>query len=174
MLPTLSMRVGGVAGVHCTLQGNSFGAGGVGEQARRGRPGDGGASRLPGPARAPTVQADLAAHELIMSTSVRSVAEWRYRAGAREHVVRYSPCLRVNDVEATLAAACNGFGIASALSYQVALLLNPAPCGACWKPTNRQRCLYIRCCRAAGIGRRRLRAFVDFAVAAFAGLDVLS
>jgi hypothetical protein len=30
----------------------------------------------------PAVPADLAGHELIMSTSVRSVAEWRFREGA--------------------------------------------------------------------------------------------
>jgi DNA-binding transcriptional LysR family regulator len=121
----------------------------------------------------PAVPADLAAHELIMSTSVRSLAEWRYRAGAREHVVRYSPRLRVNDVEAMLAAACDGFGIARALSYQVEALLKAGALRRVledYEPAALPVHLVLPSSRHMA---PRLRAFVDFAVAAFAGLDVL-
>jgi DNA-binding transcriptional LysR family regulator len=121
----------------------------------------------------PLVPADLAGHELIMSTAVRSVAEWRFRAEGREHVVRYSPRLRMNDVEAMLAAARDGFGIARALSYQVEpdlragvlrrLLVDyepePAPVHLVM-PSSRHMA-------------PRLRAFVDFAVQEFAALDVI-
>jgi DNA-binding transcriptional LysR family regulator len=121
----------------------------------------------------PLVPADLAGHELIMSTAVRSVAEWRFRADGREHVVRYSPRLRMNDVEAMLAAARDGFGIARALSYQVEpdlragllrrLLVDyepePAPVHLVM-PSSRHMA-------------PRLRAFVDFAVGEFAALDVI-
>jgi len=121
----------------------------------------------------PAVPADLAQHELIMSTAVRSVAEWRFRADGREHVVRFSPRLRMNDVEAMLAAARDGFGIAPALSYQVEpdlragllrrLLVDyePAPL-----PVH----LVMPSARHMA---PRLRAFVDFAVAEFAGVAVI-
>ena len=121
----------------------------------------------------PQVPADLAGHELIMSTAVRALAEWRFRADGREHVVRYSPRLRMNDVEAVLAAARDGFGIARALSYQVEpdlragvlrrLLVDyepePAPVHLVM-PSSRHMA-------------PRLRAFVDFAVQEFAALDVI-
>jgi DNA-binding transcriptional LysR family regulator len=121
----------------------------------------------------PRVPADLAGHELIMSTSVRSVAEWRFRADGREHVVRYSPRLRLNDVEAVLAAARDGFGIARALSYQVepdlrAGLLRRVL--ADYEPEPLPVHLVMPSARHMA---PRLRAFVDFAVAEFAGLAVL-
>jgi DNA-binding transcriptional LysR family regulator len=122
----------------------------------------------------PSVPADLAGHELIMSTSVRSVAEWRFRAGAREQVVRYSPRLRVNDVEAMLAAACDGFGIARALSYQVEPLLRTGALRrllADYEPAPLPVHLVLPSSRHMP---PRLRAFVDFAVAEFARLEVLS
>jgi DNA-binding transcriptional LysR family regulator len=121
----------------------------------------------------PHVPADLAGHALIMSTSVRTMAEWRFRADGREHVVRYGPRLRMNDVEAVLAAARDGFGIARAMSYQVEpdlragllrrLLVDyepePAPVHLVL-PSSRHMA-------------PRLRAFVDFAVAEFAALAVI-
>jgi DNA-binding transcriptional LysR family regulator len=120
----------------------------------------------------PAVPADLAAHELIMSTSVRRLAEWRYRAGTREHVVRYSQRLRVNDVEAMLSAACDGFGIACALSYQVEALLKAGALRRVledYEPAALPVHLVLPSSRHMA---PRLRAFVDFVVAEFAKLDV--
>jgi DNA-binding transcriptional LysR family regulator len=121
----------------------------------------------------PSKPAELAGHELIMSTSVRSVAEWRFREGGREHVVRYSPRLRVNDVEAMLAASCDGFGIARALSYQVEPLLRAGALHrilADFEPEPLPVHLVLPSSRHMP---PRLRAFVDFAVARFAALAVL-
>jgi DNA-binding transcriptional LysR family regulator len=121
----------------------------------------------------PAVPAALSGHELIMSTSVRSVAEWRFREGSREHVVRYSPRLRVNDVEAMLAAACDGFGIARALSYQVEQLLKA---GLLRRVLNDYEPEPLPVHLVLPSSRHmppRLRAFVDFAVAQFAALEVL-
>jgi DNA-binding transcriptional LysR family regulator len=121
----------------------------------------------------PSKPAELAGHELIMSTSVRSVAEWRFREGGREHVVRYSPRLRVNDVEAMLAASCDGFGIARALSYQVEPLLRAGALQrvlADFEPEPLPVHLVLPSSRHMP---PRLRAFVDFAVARFAALAVL-
>jgi DNA-binding transcriptional LysR family regulator len=121
----------------------------------------------------PAVPADLAQHELIMSTSVRSVAEWRFRADGREHVVRFSPRLRMNDVEAMLAAARDGFGIARALSYQVEPDLRAGLLRRLlvdYEPEPLPVHLVMPSARHMA---PRLRAFVDFAVAGFAGLAVI-
>lgn len=121
----------------------------------------------------PITPADLAGHELIMSTAVRNLAEWRYRLDGREHVVRYSPRLRINDVEAMLAAARDGFGIARALSYQVApdldagLLQRVLPD---YEPDGLQVHLVLRSSRHMP---PRLRAFVDLATAEFAALALI-
>ncbi|MGH8855560.1 MAG: LysR substrate-binding domain-containing protein, partial [Telluria sp.] len=67
----------------------------------------------------PAVPDALAQHELILGTTVRGLAEWRFAGDAREQIVRFTPRLQLNDVEAMLDAARAGFGIARALSYQV-------------------------------------------------------
>jgi DNA-binding transcriptional LysR family regulator len=121
----------------------------------------------------PAVPANLSSHELIMSTSVRSVAEWRFRAGAREHVVRYSPRLRVNDVEAMLTAACDGFGIARALSYQVEPLLRAGTLRRVLEDYEPEPLPVHLVMPSSRHMPPRLRAFVDFAAAQFAALDVL-
>jgi DNA-binding transcriptional LysR family regulator len=121
----------------------------------------------------PLVPADLAGHELIMSTAVRALAEWRFRAEGREHVVRYSPRLRMNDVEAVLTAARDGFGIARALSYQVEPDLRAGVLRRLlvdYEPEPAPVHLVMRSSRHMA---PRLRAFVDFAVQEFAALDVI-
>jgi DNA-binding transcriptional LysR family regulator len=121
----------------------------------------------------PATPADLAQHELIMSTSVRSVAEWRFRGDGREHVVRYSPRLRMNDVEAVLGAARDGFGIARALSYQVEPDLGAGLLRrllADYEPEAAPVHLVLRSSRHMA---PRLRAFVDFAVQEFAALALI-
>jgi DNA-binding transcriptional LysR family regulator len=122
----------------------------------------------------PSKPADLGGHELIMSTSVRSVAEWRFREGSREHVVRYSPRLRVNDVEAMLAAACDGFGIARALSYQVEPLLRAGallPVLENYEPEPLPVQLVLPSSRHMA---QRVRAFVDFSAAEFRKLEAIA
>jgi DNA-binding transcriptional LysR family regulator len=121
----------------------------------------------------PATPGDLGGHELIQSTSVRGVAEWRFHGAGREHVVRYSPRLRINDVEAVLAAARDGFGIARALSYQVepdlqAGLLRRVL--ADYEPEPLPVHLVLPSARHMP---PRLRSFIDFAVADFAGLTLL-
>jgi DNA-binding transcriptional LysR family regulator len=66
----------------------------------------------------PARPADLAGHDTIFSTSVSRAIEWRF--GPRQRtIVRLSPRLLVNDVDAQLAAARGGQGIARLLSYQI-------------------------------------------------------
>ena len=63
---------------------------------------------------------DLAAHDTIFSAVHSGPREWRFGAGGRESVVRLSPRLTVNDIEAQIMAVRAGRGIARLLSYQVA------------------------------------------------------
>jgi DNA-binding transcriptional LysR family regulator len=121
----------------------------------------------------PDTPAALAGHELIMSTAVRNLAEWRYRTDGREHVVRYNPRLRINDTEAMLEAARDGFGIARALSYQVAPDLDAGRLVRVlpdYEPDGVPVHLVLRSSRHMP---PRLRAFVDFATGEFAALALI-
>lgn len=66
----------------------------------------------------PTRPAELAAHETIFGTATSGLLEWRFGPQGRT-VVRLTPRLLVNEVEAQLVAARAGSGIARVLSYQV-------------------------------------------------------
>ncbi len=70
-----------------------------------------------GPPQAP---ADLARHDIILSTAASDIAEWRFENAGRTQVVRLTPRLRINEMESVLLAVRSGQGIARALSYQVA------------------------------------------------------
>jgi DNA-binding transcriptional LysR family regulator len=68
----------------------------------------------------PHVPADLTRHAVVHVISRSSPSEWRFRAGRHERVVRLSPRLTVNEIEAALVAVRAGHGITRVLSYQVA------------------------------------------------------
>lgn len=68
---------------------------------------------------APAKPAELVTHDTIFSTSTWGPLEWRFGSRGRATVVRLAPRLLVNDVDARLAAARAGHGIARVLSYQV-------------------------------------------------------
>lgn len=68
----------------------------------------------------PRKPADLAAHETIFGAARSQPLEWRFGPARRPSVVRLSPRLLVNEVEAQLVAARAGRGIARVLSYQAA------------------------------------------------------
>ena len=67
----------------------------------------------------PLKPADLAAHDTIFGMARTPAREWRFGPSPRGAVVRLSPRLLVDDVEAQLQAAKAGRGIARPLSYQV-------------------------------------------------------
>jgi DNA-binding transcriptional LysR family regulator len=72
-------------------------------------------------AGAPETPADVARHQTVLTGDRPQGAEWRFRRpDGRELSVRIAPRLTVSDVDATLAAARDGHGLAWALSYQVA------------------------------------------------------
>lgn len=68
----------------------------------------------------PLEPADLAEHDVILTTVVSASPEWRFEKQGKARAVRLEPRLRVNNVEAALAAMLAGRGIGRALSYQVA------------------------------------------------------
>jgi DNA-binding transcriptional LysR family regulator len=67
----------------------------------------------------PSKPAELSAHDTIFGTLRAGAREWRFGPPKRTTVVRLSPRLLVNEVEAQLIAARAGRGIARVLSYQV-------------------------------------------------------
>ena len=120
----------------------------------------------------PSTPEELAQHELILGTMVRGLAEWRYRTAAREHIVRFTPRLQVNDVEGVLSAAREGFGIARALSYQAAADLHANTLARLlidYEPEPIPVHLVFPSARHMA---PRVRAFVDFAMEEFAQTDV--
>jgi DNA-binding transcriptional LysR family regulator len=67
----------------------------------------------------PRTPGDLATHDTIFGMARSSAREWRFGPPRRGSVVRLSPRLLVDDIEAQLQAARAGRGIARVLSYQV-------------------------------------------------------
>jgi len=66
----------------------------------------------------PKSPADLAGHDTIFGTSRSGPMDWSFGPSGRATVVRLSPRLLINEVEAQLLAARTGRGIARVLSYQ--------------------------------------------------------
>lgn len=65
----------------------------------------------------PGVPEDLSRHQIIGSSGPRAVSDWHL--GQRKKPVRVQPRLLLNTVDAIVAAAEAGLGIANLLSYQV-------------------------------------------------------
>ena len=63
--------------------------------------------------------AALTRHDVIHVVARPLASEWRFRAGRHERVVRLSPRLTANEIEAALVAVRAGHGITRVLSYQV-------------------------------------------------------
>jgi DNA-binding transcriptional LysR family regulator len=68
----------------------------------------------------PQAPAELARHAVVHVINQPLPPEWRFRDGRRELVVRLTPRLTVNEIEAALVAVRAGHGITRVQSYQVA------------------------------------------------------
>lgn len=68
----------------------------------------------------PRTPAELANHDVIFTSNLARTLEWRFRRAGRDHPVRLTPRLIVNEVESMLIAVRAGRGIGRPLSYQVA------------------------------------------------------
>jgi len=67
----------------------------------------------------PKKPAELVAHDTILGSTRPEASEWRFGAGKSATMVRLSPRLLCNDIEARLVAVRAAQGIARVLSYQV-------------------------------------------------------
>ncbi|KQY45910.1 LysR family transcriptional regulator [Rhizobium sp. Root483D2] len=67
----------------------------------------------------PKIPADLSEHTVIANTGSSAPQDWRF-SGAAKSSVTLRPRLFCNTVDASISAALSGWGLTSALSYQVA------------------------------------------------------
>jgi len=121
----------------------------------------------------PRTPSDLATHDTIFGMARSPAREWRFGPSQRGPLVRLSPRLLVDDVEAQLQAAQAGRGIARVLSYQVSdelasgvlvrLLQDFEP-----EPLPVQLVTLSRSHMAP-----KVRAFLDSAVQIFRNVDVI-
>ena len=121
----------------------------------------------------PLTPGDLTEHATIVSFARGGLLEWRFRGAGRERVVRLTPRLMVNDIEATLVAARSGFGIVRVLSYQVVEELKAGSLVrllADFEPAAEPVQLVFS---GGGMIRPSVRAFVEFGAAYLARLGVV-
>ena len=121
----------------------------------------------------PDDPAELPAHSIIFTSGRATPMEWRFRDGARERVVRLTPRLIVNQVDAALSAARDGRGIASALSYQVAADLVAGRLVRLLASFERPPMPVQLVVASTRHMPARVRAFLDYAAAGLTKLDVL-
>jgi DNA-binding transcriptional LysR family regulator len=122
----------------------------------------------------PKTPAELAGHATIVAFSRGGLLEWRFRDGGRMRVVRLTPRLLVNDIDAMLLAARSGFGLARALSYQVVDELAAGSLVrllADFEPAEEPVHLVFP---GGGLMRPSVRGFVEFAARYLAGLAVVT
>lgn len=121
----------------------------------------------------PGKPADLADHDTIFGSARTEPSEWRFGPARRASVVRLSPRLMVNEVEARLVAVRAGQGITRVLSYQASEELETGSLVrllAAYEPPALPVHLV-----AASRGHRapRVQAFLDFAANALGRLRVI-
>jgi DNA-binding transcriptional LysR family regulator len=121
----------------------------------------------------PRAPAALDRHDLILGTTVRGLPEWRFRANGRDVAVRIAPRLQLNDIDAILEVARDGFGIARVLSYQAAPDFMTGRLVRLLRDVEPEPVPVHLVMPSARYMAPRLRAFVDFAVDEFGRLDVL-
>jgi DNA-binding transcriptional LysR family regulator len=108
----------------------------------------------------PSMPEDLARHDLIASTGPRGSDEWRF--GVRRHDSESSRRrLRVNTVDAALAAAEEGLGIANFLSYQVSEALAAGRLIEVLRPADPELLPVSLLFEAARANAPATRAFID-------------
>ncbi|HEY8003762.1 MAG TPA: LysR substrate-binding domain-containing protein [Phenylobacterium sp.] len=122
----------------------------------------------------PRTPGELAGHQILLTTGRSNLAEWRYPGpGGRETAVRLSPRLTVSDVDATLAAARDGHGVARPLSYQVAEDLAAGRLIAILTTYEPPPLPVQLVTPSARLTPARVRAFLDHAAAGLAALPAI-
>lgn len=120
----------------------------------------------------PGVPAALARHAVVQVFGRPAAAEWRFRGGGRERVVRLTPRLTVNEIDAALVAVRAGHGITRVLSYQVA---EDLASGALVRLLRAYEppALPVSLVTASSEPPPRVRAFLQHAVPALSALPVV-
>jgi DNA-binding transcriptional LysR family regulator len=121
----------------------------------------------------PLTPADLAAHDTIFGMARSSAREWRFGPSARGAIVRLSPRLLVDDVEAQLQAAQAGRGIARPLSYQVTEQLAAGSLIRLLQDFEPEPLPVQLVTLSRGYLAPKIRAFLDFAVRIFRDADII-
>ena len=121
----------------------------------------------------PAKPAGLSAHDTIFNTLRAGAFEWRFGPPKRPMVVRLSPRLLVNEVEAQPIAVRAGHGIARVLSYQV---VDDLSAGRLTRLLEQHEPPPIPVQLVARSGTRmapKVRVFLDYSAAALSKLRVI-
>jgi DNA-binding transcriptional LysR family regulator len=116
---------------------------------------------------------DLVWHDTIFGTTRPGAIEWRFGPPKRTSVVRLSPRLLVNEVEAQLLAARAGRGIARLLSYQVADDISAGSLLRLLRAFEPPALPVQLVAAGGGHMPRKIRAFLDHAAAQLRELPVI-
>jgi DNA-binding transcriptional LysR family regulator len=120
----------------------------------------------------PSVPADLAHHLVVHVANRPTPAEWRFRTGGRERVVRLAPRLTVNEIEAALVAVRAAHGIARVLSYQISEALAAGELVRLLRGYE-PPALPVNLVAASAEPPARVRAFLEHAIPVLSGLPVM-
>jgi DNA-binding transcriptional LysR family regulator len=121
----------------------------------------------------PLTPPDLTTHDTIFGMARSSAREWRFGPSARGPIVRLSPRLLVDDVEAQLQAAQAGRGIARPLSYQVTEQLAAGSLIRLLQDFEPQPLPVQLVTLSRGYMAPKIRAFLDSAVRAFRDTGII-
>ena len=122
----------------------------------------------------PEEPGDLADHDVVLFLNQANTADWRFADPARgERTVRVDARFQVNRAEAAIAATCDGHGVLSVLSYQVANDLARGRLVRLLRRFERPAIPVQLVMPSARLMPPRLRAFLDFAVPRLSALEVL-
>jgi len=117
---------------------------------------------------------DLARHDIVLFVNHANGADWRFiDAEDRERTVRVTARLQVNRAEAAIAAARQGHGILSVLSYQVAAELADGSLVRVLRSYERPSIPVQLVVPTVRLMPPRVRTFLDFALPRLSRLGVL-
>lgn len=117
---------------------------------------------------------DLGGHDIVLFVNQANNADWRFvdRDG-RDLTVRVAARFQINRAEAAIAAARDGHGILSVLSYQVAAELADGSLVRVLRRFERPSIPVQLVMPTARLMPPRVRTFLDFALPRLAALEVL-
>jgi DNA-binding transcriptional LysR family regulator len=117
---------------------------------------------------------DLAGHDIVLFVNHANTADWRFVDRSRQDVtVRVVARFQINRAEAAIAAARDGHGILSVLSYQVAAELADGSLVRVLRPFERPPIPVQLVVPTARLMPPRVRTFLDFALPRLSALEVL-